>query len=37
MYFEAGGRQYEKRMDMLVEMREERKGKKKNRGTERRS
>lgn len=28
MYFEAGGRQYENRMDMLVEMGEERKVKK---------
>jgi hypothetical protein len=28
MYSEAGGRQYENRMDMLVEMREERKVKK---------
>jgi hypothetical protein len=28
MYFEAGGRQYENRMNMLDEMREERKVKK---------
>jgi hypothetical protein len=28
MYFEAGGRQYENRMNMLVEMREQRKVKK---------